>query len=192
MISNEPQGNRSNSRAGGSSHLRLAGESETSPPEPTWPAVDRRTGGDRRQQPTRLRDSLLGFRKRKRGRRDGESQNAYVDVFTRSDIALMLTVFVLNILDAFFTLRWLRMGGSEGNPLMDALIRGDEIGFLIEKCLVVGVWLIVLLIHKNFRIARWGLWGGLVLYAGVVFYHFMLLSAGPPPMISPEIALDSV
>lgn len=148
-----------------------------------WPDVNRRDGDDRRDQPTRAWDSLLGFRNRKRGRRDGEGQNVYVDVFTRADITLMLSVFVLNILDAFFTLRWLRMGGSEGNPLMDVLIRSDEVIFLIQKCLVVGGWLIVLVIHRNFRIARYGLWIAFFLYAGILIYHFILQIGGPPQSI---------
>ena len=149
--------------------------------EPASPDIDRRKQGDRRLAPTRGWDSLLGFRQRHRGRRTGERDNIYVDRYTRQDVALMLGIFVLNILDAFFTLRWLEMGGSEGNPLMDMLIQTNVQIFLLQKCVVVGLWLVVLVIHKNFRIARIGLWAALILYTGILFYHFVLQSAGPPP-----------
>ena len=149
--------------------------------EPTPSDVDRRRHRDRRLAPTRGWDSLLGFRQRHRGRRTGERDNIYVDRYSRQDVALMLGIFVLNILDAFFTLRWLEMGGGEGNPLMDMLIRTNVQIFLLQKCVVVGLWLVVLVIHKNFRIARVGLWAALILYTGILFYHFVLQSVGPPP-----------
>ena len=142
---------------------------------------DRRTSSDRREVPTRGWDSLLGFARRKKGRRTGESHNIYVDSYTRQDVLLTVGVLVLNILDAFFTLRWLGMGGSEGNPLMDMLIRANDMLFLFQKCIVVGVWLVILVVHKNFRIARYGLWGAFIVYAGILFYHFVL-QTGPPPV----------
>jgi len=157
--------------------------------EPAPPRVDRREQRDRRLAPTRGWDSLLGFRRRHRGRRDGERDNIYVDRYTHQDVALMLGIFVLNILDAFFTLRWLEMGGGEGNPLMDMLIQTNVQIFLLQKCVVVGLWLVVLVIHKNFRIARVGLWAAFILYTGILFYHFVLQSVGPPLPISGESLL---
>ena len=142
---------------------------------------DRRKNTDRRDAPTRGWDSLLGFYRRTQGRRKGESENVYVDSYTRQDVALTLGVLILNILDAFFTLRWLEMGGGEGNPLMEMLIRANDMLFLLQKCIVVGLWLIILVIHKNFRIARLGLWGAFILYAGILLYHFALQSSEPPP-----------
>ena len=141
---------------------------------------DRRTTSDRRDGPTRGWDSLLGFYRRRKGRRSGESENIYVDSYTRQDVALTVGVLVLNILDAFFTLRWLEMGGGEGNPLMEMLIRANDMLFLLQKCLVVGLWLVVLVIHKNFRIARIGLWGAFILYTGILLYHFVLQTSEPP------------
>jgi hypothetical protein len=142
---------------------------------------ERRVAADRRNVPTRGWDSILGFHRRQRGRRAGESENIYVDTYTRQDVALTLGILVLNILDAFFTLRWLDMGGGEGNPLMEMLLRSSDVLFLLQKCVVVGLWLVILVIHKNFRIARWGLWGALALYTAILFYHFALQAGGPPP-----------
>ncbi|MFT5696947.1 MAG: hypothetical protein ACI9QQ_002929 [Myxococcota bacterium] len=89
------------------------------------------------------------------------------------------------MLDAFFTLRWLGMGGGEGNPLMDMLIRANDMLFLLQKCVVVGLWLVILIVHKNFRIARYGLWGAFILYTGILFYHFALQAGGPLPQGPP-------
>lgn len=147
---------------------------------PTWPYVDRRAAEDRRDRPTRGWDSFF-HRRRRHGRRTGENQDIYVDVFRKRDVALLLGIFVLNILDAFFTLRWLEMGGGEGNPLMDQLIKTSDLLFLFQKCVVVGLWLLILTAHKNFRIARLGLWGAFILYVFILLYHFVLQSMGPPP-----------
>lgn len=147
-------------------------------------AGDRRKSSERRESPTRIWDSLLGFYRRQRGRRVGESDNIYVDSYTRQDLLLTVAVLLLNILDAFFTLRWLGMGGGEGNPLMDLLIRADDMLFLFQKCVVVGIWLIILVVHKNFRIARMGLWGAFILYMGILLYH-VVLQVGNPPVRRP-------
>ena len=149
---------------------------------PTWPEVDRRSGLDRRAQPTRFWDSLLGRRQRIAGRRSGEQGDVYVDRFGRGDVMLVLAIFALNIFDALATLVWLQRGGSEGNPLMDLAIQAGNSVFLFQKCIVAGLWLLVLLVHKNFRIARIGLWVLLGVYGTLALYHmFLVLFADPLP-----------
>jgi len=170
----------------GASHLRLVdGDPRPEEGRSAESDLDRRTNADRRDEPTRVWDSLFGFRKRRHGRRADERQNLYVDRYSRMDVALLLGVFILNILDAFFTLRWLEMGGGEGNPLMDALIQSSDLLFLLQKCVVVGFWLVILVVHKNYRIARLGLWAALILYSVILIYHFVLQSMGPPPQFIP-------
>ena len=89
-------------------------------------------------------------------------------------LLLVLGIFFLNIFDAFCTLIWLQRGGSEGNPLMDLAIQAGDSVFLFQKCIVAGLWLLVLLVHKNFRIARIGLWVLLVVYGVLAAYHAFL------------------
>ena len=110
---------------------------------------ERRVASDRRNVPTRGWDSILGFHRRQRGRRAGESENIYVDTYTRQDVALTVGILTLNILDAFFTLRWLDMGGGEGNPLMEMLIRGSDMLFLLKK----AQYLILLLLKEKQQVA---------------------------------------
>jgi hypothetical protein len=64
---------------------------------------------------------------------------------------------------------------------MDQLIKTSNLLFLFQKCVVVGLWLLILMAHKNFRIARIGLWTAFVLYVCILLYHFVLQSMGPPP-----------
>jgi hypothetical protein len=154
----------------------------------SWPTVDRRSGSDRRARPTRFWDSLLGRRRRFGGRRAGEQGDVYVDRFGRGDVLLVLGIFALNIFDAFCTLIWLQRGGSEGNPLMDLAIQAGNSVFLFQKCVVAGLWLLVLLVHKNFRIARVGLWVLLGVYGTLAAYHaFLAMFAEPMPLPSQPV-----
>ncbi len=148
---------------------------------PTWPSLDRRARQSRRDKATRSWDSILGLRRRKSGRRLKESENIYVDRYRRRDVALLAAILLLNVCDAFFTLRWLEMGGHEANPLMDRLLQAGDFAFLLQKSFVVGIWLVILVVHKNFRTARIGLWSLFVLYVGVLLYHFVLHASGVSP-----------
>jgi hypothetical protein len=114
------------------------------------------------------------------GRRAGEQGDVYVDRFGREDVLLVLGIFGLNIFDAFCTLIWLQRGGSEGNPLMDLAIQAGNSVFLFQKCVVAGLWLLVLLVHKNFRIARIGLWVLLGVYGTLAAYHAFLAVFAEP------------
>lgn len=136
--------------------------------------------GDRRQSPTRFRDTLRPPLQRAEARRQGEIDRLYVDRYRGSDVALLLIIFAINIADAFFTLHWVNRGGSEGNPLMDWLLSQGHMSFVFFKCLVVGGWLLVLTVHKNFRLARWGLRVLLIVYAALLVYHIFLYALAEP------------
>ncbi len=144
-------------------------------------ADERRTGRDRRGQPTPALSSFWGSGRRQSGRRQGEGDRTYVDTFSRRDVALLLGIFILNIFDALFTLLWLQRGGSEANPFMAFLLEIGEGAFLLQKCIVVGIWLIVLLIHKNFRLARIGLYSLAGIYSLLILGHFVLIASDLQP-----------
>jgi hypothetical protein len=143
---------------------------------------ERRQSDDRRDKPTGFIDSLSGKARRRHGRRQGESENSYVDVYHRRDVLLILAIFIFNVFDAVFTLAWLQRGGTEANPAMDYLIRVGDSAFLLQKCFVVGIWLLILIVHKNFRVARLGLWMLLALYGLIFLYHAHLNLNGVSPI----------
>ncbi len=142
--------------------------------------VDRRREADRRDRPTRGWDALRGRGQRLAGRRGEEIDRIYVDRYRRGDVLLVVGIFVLNLLDAFFTLRWLQLGGREGNPLMEEILSSNEFLFLAQKCFVVGICLVVLVVHKQFRVARFGLWALFSVYGALVLYHALLQTFAAP------------
>jgi len=155
------------------------------PPEPSrtssqaWPVVDRRSSGDRRQKPTSPWAIFFGLKRRQRGRRKGEEQNSFVDVYRKRDMGLLVAILVLNLLDAAFTLVHIQRGGREANPFMEPLLNdGDIASFLFQKSAVVGSLLLVLVVHKNFTIARRSMWLIFMGYLALFAYHIALQSCG--------------
>ncbi len=70
-----------------------------------WRTGERRDT-DRRLQPTLPWIGMLGPLRRARGRRTSD-QAGYVDRYSLREVALILTVFIMNVGDAFFTMLWL-------------------------------------------------------------------------------------
>lgn len=148
-----------------------------------WAGSDRRAA-DRRDSPTRLLPNRSAPARREGGRRETD-HSSYVDRYTKRDVALLMTIFLMNVGDAFLTMMWLERGGREANPVMDFFLDIGPTAFLVQKCLIVGFWLVILLAHKNFRFARIGLYASLVVYAMLMIIHFSIIAfkIEPPPQI---------
>lgn len=147
--------------------------------EPTvfdsWPYVDRRRLDDRRHVPTSAFFGWLHRGRRKRGRRFGEEQNIYVDLYGREDVLLVAFILVLNILDAYFTLDYVRIkSGREANPVADLLLKMGNDYFIYAKCVLVMLSLVFLLVHKTFRYVTAALWLLFAFYGVLFFYHLFL------------------
>lgn len=158
---------------------RPASESADASYRPAWSGFERREE-DRREQPTKPWSRFFGPLRRARGRRHSD-RSGYVDRYTRRDVALFLTVFLLNVGDAGMTLLWLDRGGREANPVMDFFLDIGPGAFLAQKTFVVGFWLVILLVHKNFRFARFGLYASLAVYAALMLVHFGLVAFDVEP-----------
>jgi len=141
----------------------------------------RRKQDDRRRRPTTWWNRFQ--HRRAAARRGSEIPNTYVDVYQRRDLAILIAIFTINLADAFFTLHWIGRGGAEGNPVMAWVLGFGQAPFLALKCMAVGAWLLVLVIHKNFTLARLGLFGLLLFYSLLLGYHiFLYLFADPIPL----------
>lgn len=150
-----------------------------------WGGIERRKS-DRRDAPTPLLRRKPSPARRETGRRDSD-HSSYVDRYTRRDVVLLMTIFILNVGDAFFTMLWLDRGGREANPVMDFFLDIGPTAFLAQKCLVVGFWLLILMAHKNFRFARIGLYAALVVYGVLILLHFSIVAFGiDPPKPDPQ------
>lgn len=152
-------------------------------------APDRRQA-DRRSRPTHPWQDLFSPRRRASGRRESD-QTGYVDRYSKQDMLLLLAIFLLNVADAFMTMLWLHRGGREANPIMEFFLDIGPAAFLAQKCVVVGFWLILLLVHKNFRFAKIGLYASLAVYSLLLIVHFGIIALGiePPPMNEPVAAV---
>ncbi len=134
-----------------------------------------RRGPDRRERPTsRLsRFSLWGGR-RGHVRRDYEREGSFVDRYSLRAWALVLWIGLMNSADSFFTIVHLQRGGIELNPVAAALLELGRGGFVLAKALLIAVPLIVLCVHKNFALARIGLWTAAGTYSALLVYHLSL------------------
>ena len=155
-----------------------AEEPDTAPepgPFQSWPYVDRRMPGtDRRARQTTIWQAILTRGQRAEGRRKGEDSNIYVDVYRGRDIAIVLLVLILNVLDAYFTLDYIEKGGAEANPVAQSLLDLGNTWFIYAKSVVVGVCLIFLLVHRKFSYVGWALGFLTTFYGLLLFYHLFL------------------
>ena len=135
----------------------------------------RRRGPDRRQRATPMlsRYTFFGGR-RVSGRRRGESENVYVDVYQPRLVALLLLFFALTVIDSVSTLIYLGKGGRELNPVAQWMIDQGGTFFVLAKGIVSGLCLLFVMLHKNFSAARVALALGFAFYLLLAAYHLVL------------------
>ena len=86
----------------------------------------------------------------------------------------VMWVTLMNIADSFFTLVHLQNGGIEANPLAALLLTTGREGFVLWKSGLIGLALVVLTVHKNFPMARLGMWVSAAAYTLLLCYHLLL------------------
>ena len=106
--------------------------------------------------------------------RGEESEGSYVDLYSSWVLFWVLWVALMNVGDSFFTIVHLQAGGVEVNPVAAAMLRTGRFGFVFIKAVLIGVALLVLTMHKNFQLARVGLWMSTAAYTALVIYHLTL------------------
>ncbi|MFT5049100.1 MAG: hypothetical protein ACI8QZ_000490 [Chlamydiales bacterium] len=107
-------------------------------------------------------------------RRDLERDGSYVDRYGSVLLGVVVWVSLMNVGDSFFTIRHLQHGGIELNPIAQQLLCSGKAGFVLWKGLLIGVALMVLVVHKNFPLARTGLWVSAGGYTLLCMYHLYL------------------
>jgi hypothetical protein len=113
-------------------------------------STEKRNTTDRRSTPTKpfSRYSLRG--RRMRARRAEESKNFFVDRYGLHYFIMIVMILMLCILDAYFTLKIIRYGGNEVNPLMAVAIDHTPGITMIIKYLMTAGGIIIILVYKNF------------------------------------------
>jgi len=146
-------------------------------PEPSDEPIVARAfrGPDRRKRPTPRfsRRSFFGGRRRSI-RRDDEREGAFVDLYSTRLFVIVMWVALMNVADSFFTLIHLQRGGSEANPIAQVLLLTGRVSFVFWKSALIAAALLVLCIHKNFSVARYGLWTAALCYTLLLGYHLSL------------------
>lgn len=143
------------------------------------PGLRVRRGPDRRARPTpRLSRYAFFGGQRRVVRRDGEREGTFVDVYGLRLWCMVLWVVVMNLADSFFTLLHLQAGGIELNPVAQGLLELGRGSFVFTKSVLIGLALVVLVVHKNFFLARIGLWTAAGTYTLLAIYHLMLFRVG--------------
>jgi len=97
-----------------------------------------------------------------------QKDKPYSNNYESHYLVLIISILLLCILDAHFTLHLLQLGGVELNPLMIFLLEKDVALSLVLKYLLTASGLIFLLVHKNFRIF------GNIPVSGLIYFVFFL------------------
>jgi hypothetical protein len=155
---------------------RLAGPTRVAV---AWPYVERRSGYDRRR--LTLRTFVQGgMTPRRRGGRRCDEQESLVDWHEPHLLFMALTILLLSVADAFFTLTLLTGGAREANPLLAYVLAEHPELFAAVKMSLTGGGIVVLVAMARatlFRIIRvssvlhWFLIG----YVALIAYEWWLL-----------------
>jgi Domain of unknown function (DUF5658) len=113
-------------------------------------AANRRDRIERRQTGVKSMVYALFYSRRRETRRDGESIAYYTDWYSAPLFLLAVSIALLCVADAFFTLELIRRGGSELNPFMAYLLdRGLYLFVGVKMALTVGA-IVLLVLHQRF------------------------------------------
>lgn len=143
-------------------------------------AEQRRAGPDRRRH--KMLPALFSRHRRRRsvGRRKGDTIG-YVDYYDWQTWRIALSILILSLLDAGMTGVEIFSGKvREANPLMNlAIEQGGMYTFYSVKAAMTALPLAILVLHKEWRLARitarFCLWS----YVLVAFYHVYLVFIVP-------------
>lgn len=119
----------------------------------TAPAIERRSGCDRRALSVRtfLQGGLTP--RRRGGRRRGE-MHSLVDWHEPHLLALSLMILLLSVTDAFLTLTLMTHGATEANPLLAYVLTEMPELFAGVKLLLTGAGILVLVALARVRVFR--------------------------------------
>jgi len=91
---------------------------------------------------------------------------------------LVKAVLVMNLLDALFTLAWVRSGlASEANLLLRDLVHEHDLGFVAFKLAVVSAGSGLLWYFRQHRAAVVGIFAAFLAYYWVLLYHLQFFGA---------------
>ena len=142
-------------------------------------ALDRRQAADRRR--LTLRTFIQGgLTPRRRGGRRVHEQDALIDWHEPHLLFLALTILLLSVADAFFTLTLMTVGANEANPVLAFVLEQHPKLFAALKMSLTGGGILVLVAvarARVFRLVRVGtvMHWLLLAYVALIGYEWWLL-----------------
>jgi hypothetical protein len=102
----------------------------------------------------------------------------YVDIYDAGTWAVALSILALSFIDAISTTLLISsMHAREANPLMKAVLDvGGAYTFVSVKILLTSFPLAIIVIHKEWRLARFAARTVLFAYVLLAVYHMFLLT----------------
>ena len=142
----------------------------------TCPFPERRSCPDRRIKSAFPR-IFSGYRRRKSRGRRATDVGGYVDLYDLRSWGVALSVLTLSLADAILTGMQLLAGKvQEANPIMNAIIRlGGIYCFLSLKAAMTALPLAIIVLHKEWVLARSAARLCLWSYILVALYHIYLI-----------------
>jgi hypothetical protein len=138
---------------------------------------ERRSGEDRRKPEKRpgFRYLLMGRRRRPRRTQDPRT-DVYVEVYGIKIFLASLSLIVLSVTDALFTLYHIERGAKEVNPTMNLLLEMGVDAFFYMKYALTCLAVLFLCVHKNFSWVRQTIVALILVYILVISWHLYLLA----------------
>jgi len=126
-----------------------------------------------------LSSEFSAHRRRRSGGRRKTDRGGYVDVYDSRTWGIAISVMVLSCLDAVLTGVQIADGkSSEANPIMNlALYHGGFYTFFSLKAAMTAFPLAILVLHKEWALARYAARLCLWSYICVALYHLYLFLA---------------
>ena len=137
---------------------------------------EKRTGEDRRQVST-FPPVFSAYRRRRSSGRRQADRPRYVDIYDAGSWRVATSILLLSMLDAILTGMQIRSGFfHEANPLMNAvLIHGGVHSFVSIKLAMTAMPLAIIILHKEWAVARFAARLCLWAYILLTFYHLYLI-----------------
>jgi hypothetical protein len=140
-------------------------------------SAEKRSGLARRQ-PVPFPPQFSSFRRRhSRGRRETDF-GGYVDIYDRRSWAIALAILGLSCADAVLTVLQIEKGiVQEANPLMNVVLAwGGAYAFFSLKAAMTAFALAIIILHKEWVLARHMARLCLFCYILILIYHMYLVS----------------
>jgi len=131
-------------------------------------ATCRRQQVERRQVNLRSMFYALFMSRRQIQRRAGCAVYCYSDHYDLATFSAAMVMILLCVFDAYFTLRLIRYGSTELNPILAWALNKHVLLFFIVKYTITAACVVVAVMHRQFRV--FGMTGFQILLACLVVY----------------------